>query len=239
MRSRCRYDPLVGADAFNSEVCPGGIVAVSGGTLRIFTVDDFSEIFNQQIVPTRYTPRKCIVHPQSGYLISIESDHNAFNEAEQEAIKQVRTPTPLMQNDSRDGFSPHPRLILTTPTSRHEEHGSHVRVVNHSQAYAEMEAEEEEAAGGGGGAEEEGEADEEEHPERRTGVPIPGESGKWASCIRVFDPTSGEFLDTVELPGNQAAFSIAPVELKYVVRWLGNLMMKLPPPPLCSSRFTR
>jgi splicing factor 3B subunit 3 len=39
--------------------------------------------------------------------------------------------------------------------------------------------------------------------------PIPPADGKWASCIRVIEPASGETLELLELSGNEAAFSVS------------------------------
>mgnify|MGYP006139375569 CR=1 FL=1 len=45
------------------------------------------------------------------------------------------------------------------------------------------------------------------------GVPRGG-LGKWASCVRVLDPTSKQTLSLLELPDNEAAMSVAIVPFR-------------------------
>lgn len=71
------YMPLEFATPFASEQCPEGVVAVSGNTLRIFTIERLGEMFNQTEVPLLYTPRRMVVHPITNHMITIETDHNA------------------------------------------------------------------------------------------------------------------------------------------------------------------
>ena len=52
------YEQLEFASNFASEMCPEGMVAITGNTLRIFTVDNLGAMFNQTSFPLRYTPRK-------------------------------------------------------------------------------------------------------------------------------------------------------------------------------------
>lgn len=76
------YDALEYASSFRSEQCLEGIVAVAGSTLRIVTVDNLGEHFNQTVTPLRYTPRKACRVPGTRQMVVIESDHNEYNEAE-------------------------------------------------------------------------------------------------------------------------------------------------------------
>jgi splicing factor 3B subunit 3 len=73
------YLPLDSAWAFNSEQCPEGIIATAANTLRIITLDRLGEMFNQTSHELKYTPRKMVLHPQTSYLIMIETDHNTFS----------------------------------------------------------------------------------------------------------------------------------------------------------------
>lgn len=53
------YETLENASSFCSEKCPeGGIVAISGNTLRIITVERLGENFTHKVMPLRYTPTK-------------------------------------------------------------------------------------------------------------------------------------------------------------------------------------
>jgi len=74
------YDTLEYAAGFSSEQCPEGIVAISTNTLRILALEKLGAVFNQVAFPLDYTPRKFMVHPESGMMIIIETDHNAYTE---------------------------------------------------------------------------------------------------------------------------------------------------------------
>ncbi|KAF1775308.1 WD40-repeat-containing domain [Phytophthora cactorum] len=69
------------ASSFNSEQCPGGIVALTNEGMKILTVDQLGDTFNQQKCNLRYTPRKAVVHSPSRRLVVIESDHNEYGAA--------------------------------------------------------------------------------------------------------------------------------------------------------------
>uniref|UniRef100_A0A0A9YIZ9 Splicing factor 3B subunit 3 n=2 Tax=Lygus hesperus TaxID=30085 RepID=A0A0A9YIZ9_LYGHE len=82
------YNSLEHASGFASEQCPEGIVAVSpdtgggagAGLLLILALEKLGAVFNQVAFPLEYTPRKFVVHPDSGNIILIETDHNAYTE---------------------------------------------------------------------------------------------------------------------------------------------------------------
>ena len=74
------YDTLEYAAGFSSEQCPEGIVAISTNTLRILALEKLGAVFNQVAFPLEFTPRKFVVHPESGMMILIETDHNAYTE---------------------------------------------------------------------------------------------------------------------------------------------------------------
>ena len=68
------------AAGFSSEQCPEGIVAISTNTLHILALEKLGAVFNQVAFPLEFTPRKFVVHPESGMMIIIETDHNAYTE---------------------------------------------------------------------------------------------------------------------------------------------------------------
>ncbi|KAJ1565911.1 Splicing factor 3B subunit 3, partial [Nowakowskiella sp. JEL0078] len=72
------YHALEYGSSFCSEQCPEGFVAVIGNTLRIFMVEKLSTLFNQTIVPLKYTPRRFTLHPETKNFIIIESDNNTW-----------------------------------------------------------------------------------------------------------------------------------------------------------------
>ncbi|UXI19321.1 DNA polymerase beta-like [Sarcoptes scabiei] len=83
------YEPLEYASGFSSEQCPEGIVAVSQNTLRILALENLGNVFNQQLVELEYTPRKFCIHPETYYVVMIETDHNAFTPARKIQQKQL------------------------------------------------------------------------------------------------------------------------------------------------------
>jgi len=50
------------------------------------TLERLGEMFNQQVLPLRYTPRKMVVHPVTNNLIIIESDQNMFTYAQRRQL---------------------------------------------------------------------------------------------------------------------------------------------------------
>jgi splicing factor 3B subunit 3 len=81
-------DPVDYASSFSSEQCLEGIVAISENSLRIFSVERFGEIFNQTVIPLRYTPRRMVIHPDTNNIIIIESDQNVYSKREKDNIKK-------------------------------------------------------------------------------------------------------------------------------------------------------
>ena len=80
------YEALEYASNFSSEMCPEGIVAVAGNTLRIVTVDNLGAMFNQTTFPLRYTPRKMCRIPNTRQVVIVETDQHEYNEAERAAL---------------------------------------------------------------------------------------------------------------------------------------------------------
>ncbi|XP_037069404.1 splicing factor 3B subunit 3-like [Pollicipes pollicipes] len=81
------YQSLEFASGFASEQCPEGIVAISTNTLRILALEKLGAVFNQMSYPLEYTPRKFAIHQDSGHLVIIETDHNAYTEETKQARK--------------------------------------------------------------------------------------------------------------------------------------------------------
>lgn len=81
------YEALDHAAGFCSEQCPEGFVAVVKNTLRILSVDNVGETFNQSISRLRYTPRRLLIHPDYKTLIVAESDYQAVPIADNEELK--------------------------------------------------------------------------------------------------------------------------------------------------------
>lgn len=82
------YDGFDHAAGFHSTVCAEGIVGISGNNLKIITPERLGELFNQTTLPLRYTPRKMTIHPETHYLVVVESSHRTFCEREKNEIKK-------------------------------------------------------------------------------------------------------------------------------------------------------
>lgn len=81
------YEMLEYASGFSSEQCSEGIVAISTNTLRILALEKLGAVFNQISFPLEYTPRRFLVHNDSGRLVICETDHNAYTEETKTARK--------------------------------------------------------------------------------------------------------------------------------------------------------
>lgn len=165
------YDALEYAASFASEVCPEGLVAIAGTTLRIITINNLGEMFNQTTFPLRYTPRKLVRIPHTRDVVIIESDMNEFNTTE----KSIQI---------ADLSSKYPTLL------------SNADRINLDKAAKMSSGDEEEAQ------------DDEEGTVYPCRGPTPAMEGKWASCIRILESSSGNTKDLIELTNNEAALSI-------------------------------
>lgn len=178
------YAPLDHGCSFSSDIIKEGIVATSGTTLRILSVDSDGsclgtedEAFNSNKVDLRYTPRQmCLLAADSQdgtkklVLAVVECDHNDYSLDKKSAI----------------GFDPS---------------GSEVK--NDDADGMDIESDEEKE-----------EEDEDEKKVSTTPIrgPVPDKPGQWASCIRLLDPSKGcSTLDCIELGDTEAAFCCASV----------------------------
>ena len=145
------------ASNFASELCPEGIVAIAGSTLRIVTVNNLGATFNQTSVPLRYAPRKMCRFPGSKQLVVIETDHNEYSEAEKAVVAAANMSEEMSSTNEKDSMTEDDEEAATIVPLR---------------------------------------------------GPIPANDGKWASCLRIIEPASGETLELLELTENEAAFSL-------------------------------
>lgn len=129
------FDALTHVSSFHTELCPDGLLGITGDTLRILTVPQMNGTqMKMDSLPLSYTPRKMAVHPHNASLFYvIESDHRTV------------------------------------------------------------------AAGA-------------EYDAARMG-PVRADPGRWVSCIRVVDAVTMSTCACVELPNDEAAFSITLVPL--------------------------
>lgn len=126
------YLPLEYGAQFTSELCPEGMVAIAGDTLRIITLERLGETFNQTETRLRYTPRKFVVHPMTNSLVIIETDHNTYPEAEREEHKYElqKTEDAMDTGDSESGPAPVDLALIGAPPAGDGKWASCVRLFN-------------------------------------------------------------------------------------------------------------
>lgn len=66
-------------------------MAVVKNTLRILSVENVGEAFNQSISRLRYTPRRLLIHPDYKTLIVAESDYQAVPIADNPELQKRLT----------------------------------------------------------------------------------------------------------------------------------------------------
>ncbi|KAF7796648.1 hypothetical protein EIP86_007831 [Pleurotus ostreatoroseus] len=85
------FENLDYAWSFSAELCPEGLIGISGSVLRIFQIPKLGTKLKQDAIPLSYTPRKMITHPNNGYLYIIEGDHRVMGEeAAAKKISELR-----------------------------------------------------------------------------------------------------------------------------------------------------
>ncbi len=113
------------ANSFSSEICHEGIVALSGNTLKIFSIERLGDVFNQNILNLRYTPRKMFVNPENNYIVTLESDQNSFSKTEKEQIKKA-----ISEKTNDEEYLKLPEDKIGVPVSEEGKWGSCVRLVD-------------------------------------------------------------------------------------------------------------
>jgi splicing factor 3B subunit 3 len=131
------YMSLEYASSFCSEQCPEGIVSITADTLRIFSTDQLDNMFNQTVIPLRYTPKKFIMEPITKYLIILEGDDDSYTyenkliaqqkNKEDEAEWKKEMPVEEMNEDGEEDF---PESMSGVPRAGHGTWGSCVRILD-------------------------------------------------------------------------------------------------------------
>ena len=183
------YAPLDHGCSFSSEAIKEGIVATSGKTLRILSVESEGaclgtedEAFNSNQIDLRYTPRQMCLLAAGGQeeskklvLAVVESDYNDYSLAQKNAL----------------GFDP----SGSGKNTKKKEEGDGMDIDSDEEKDDEEE-------------------DEDEKKARATPIrgPIPDSPGHWGSSIRLLDPSNGcSTLDCTELQDNEAALCCTSV----------------------------
>lgn len=78
-QSRCHlaplsYEPFDYAASFSSAQVQEGIVAITGNTLRVLSLERLGDVYNQQTHQLEASPRKLVVHPESGNMVVMMTD---------------------------------------------------------------------------------------------------------------------------------------------------------------------
>ena len=94
------YETLEHASGFASEQCPEGIVAISVNTLRILALEKLGAVFNQEVRPLKYTPRKLVINQDTGMIYMIETDHLGYTEDTKQDKKQQMAQQMIQDADS-------------------------------------------------------------------------------------------------------------------------------------------
>lgn len=79
------FDAMTHVSSFSTELCPDGLLGISGETLRIFTIPQLGGELKMDSLPLSYTPRKMAIHPSDPSLFYVvESDHRVNAPSSQE-----------------------------------------------------------------------------------------------------------------------------------------------------------
>lgn len=78
-QSRCHlsplsYEPFDYAASFSSPEIREGIVAISGNSLKVLSLERLGDVYNQQQIPLETSPRKFVVHYESGNIVVLMTD---------------------------------------------------------------------------------------------------------------------------------------------------------------------
>lgn len=194
------YAPLDHGCSFSSESIREGIVATSGTTLRILSIEaegssigGEDEAFNSNRADLRYTPRQmCLLAAGGGalqqadkrklVLVIVESDYNDYGHEEKASMgfDPVANGKKAEKRRSADGDG----MDIDSDEDCDEKSGT------------------------------DDDEDEEEKESRYTPIrgPIPLSPGSWGSCVRLVDPSNGcSTLDCIELGRNEAALCCASI----------------------------
>ncbi|KAN0135379.1 CPSF A subunit region domain containing protein [Lactarius tabidus] len=86
------FDPLDYSWSFSAELCPEGLIGITGNVLRIFQISKLGTKLKQDSLQLSYTPRRFITHPNNSYFYIIESDHRVLgDDAAGKKVQELRS----------------------------------------------------------------------------------------------------------------------------------------------------
>ena len=226
------YTPLDHGCAFSSEAVPEGVVATSGKTLRIVSIDasgldgNDDEAFNTNKVGLSYTPRQmtllsAAVPDANGtsteaatkrkvVLAIVESDYNDYGKDDK--IAKGFNPDGTKPGAKKEAEKDDDAMDMDEDSDDEEDETK--KKEGEERIKKEGAEEEDMEQGDDDEEEEEDEEDEDELEARKTPLrgPIPPGGTSWGSCIRLVDPSdSCSTLECLELGRNEAALCCASV----------------------------
>jgi splicing factor 3B subunit 3 len=207
------YHVMEYVSSFCSEQCPDGLVCVNNelhpstgkvvsSFLRIVTIDRLGVLFNQTVLPLKYTPRRMAVHPISQLMAIVETDHNAYNESQKAELREAMREADAAAAAAANGEADEESMDVDGG----QQHAARVKAEKNAAAAAA--------------------ATDASLNEVFMGAPHAGE-GAWASSVRLVHPKklesvqlrivradkSAQLVPVIELANNEAAFSVAIVQL--------------------------
>ncbi|KAJ7471905.1 pre-mRNA-splicing factor RSE1 [Mycena latifolia] len=75
---------------FSHDICLDGLVGIVGSELKILRLPKIEDQLNQRSIPLSHTPRRMVIHPQTGYLYLAEGDHRVMSDTAIEREQKLR-----------------------------------------------------------------------------------------------------------------------------------------------------
>ncbi|KAI0051028.1 hypothetical protein FA95DRAFT_1513146 [Auriscalpium vulgare] len=86
------FETLDYAWSFSAELCPEGLIGITGSVLRIFQIPKLGTKLKQDSIPLSYTPRKMLVHPVNSHFYVIEADYRVLgDDAAAQKVQELRS----------------------------------------------------------------------------------------------------------------------------------------------------
>ncbi|EIM81285.1 uncharacterized protein STEHIDRAFT_86633 [Stereum hirsutum FP-91666 SS1] len=94
------FDNLDFAWSFSAELCPEGLIGITGSVLRIFQMPKLGTKLKQDSIPLSYTPRKFASHPSNSYFYIIEADHRVTGpDATAKKVAELRSQGKMVDDE--------------------------------------------------------------------------------------------------------------------------------------------
>lgn len=109
-KNRCQisplsYEPFEFAACFSSPEVNEGIVAISGCTLRVLSLEKLGDVYSQRSHELEITPRKFVVHPLSGNIVAIMTDRLPLLIGPEDEADRWRSQIKLINPDTNEVYN--------------------------------------------------------------------------------------------------------------------------------------